>query len=144
MCIFQGCSGWGYNAGMKGLIMAVQRYRWHLGSFAWILHRITGILLSTYLVIHIWIVRTVSHGPEGFDKMMAAVQTPVFLLFELGLLGTVLYHSLNGIRLLLIDFGWGSRHQKGLFYLFFVVGTICFVLGALPILELLGRTFRNG
>jgi succinate dehydrogenase / fumarate reductase cytochrome b subunit len=123
--------------------MAVQRYRWHVGSFAWFLHRITGLLLSLYLVIHIWVVRTVSQGPEGFNKMMAAVQTPIFILFELGLLGAVLYHSLNGIRLLLIDMGWGVRHQKGLFFLLFGIGAVILVIGAFPILHLLGRSFPS-
>ncbi len=123
--------------------VAVQRYRWHVGSFAWLLHRVTGLLLSFYLIIHIWVVRTVSQGPEGFNKMMAAVQTPIFILFELGLLGAVLYHSLNGIRLLLIDMGWGVRHQKGLFFLLFGIGAVILVIGAFPILHLLGRSFPN-
>lgn len=121
--------------------MAVQRYGWHIGSFAWFLHRVAGVLLSSYLVIHIWVVRTVSQGPEGFNRIMAAVQTPLFILFEVGLLGTVLYHSLNGIRLLLIDTGWGVRHQKGLFVLLFLTGMVLVVMGALPILDLLGRSF---
>jgi succinate dehydrogenase / fumarate reductase cytochrome b subunit len=123
--------------------MAVQRYRWHVGSFAWFFHRITGLLLSLYLIIHIWVVRTVSQGPEGFNTMMAAVQTPIFIFFELGLLGTVLYHSLNGIRLLLIDMGWGVRHQKGLFFLLFGIGAVIFAIGVFPILHLLGRSFPN-
>ena len=121
--------------------MAVQRYRWHVGSFAWFLHRVTGVLLSLYLIIHIWVVRTISQGPEGFNKMMAAVQTPLFLLFEVGLLGTVLYHSLNGFRLLLVDMGWGVRHQKGLFVLLFVLGLVILVIGAVPVLHLLVKSF---
>ncbi len=121
--------------------MVLQRYRWHTGSVAWLLHRITGVLLSLYLLIHIWVVRTINQGPEGFNRVMATVQTPIFILFEVGLLGTVLYHSLNGIRLLLIDTGWGVRHQKGLFFLLAGIGAVLLGIGGLPILYLLGKTF---
>ncbi|OIP63387.1 MAG: succinate dehydrogenase, cytochrome b556 subunit [Nitrospirae bacterium CG2_30_53_67] len=119
----------------------VQSYRRQVGFFAWFLHRVTGVLLSLYLIFHVWVVRTVSHGPAGFNQVMAAVQTPMFILFEVGLLGTVLYHSLNGLRLLLIDTGWGIRHQKGLFFLFLGVGMALLVIGAFPILRLLNATF---
>lgn len=121
--------------------MSAQRYQWHVGSFAWVLHRITGLLLSLYLVIHIWVVRTVGQGPEGFDRVMATVQTPLFLFFEVGLLGTVLYHALNGVRLLLIDTGWGVRHQKGLFFVLAGLAVVVLLIGAVPILNLLGRQF---
>ena len=121
--------------------MAVQSYRWHVGFLSWFLHRVTGVLLSVYLVIHVWVVRTVSHGPAGFNQVMAAVQTPMFILFEVCLLATVLYHSLNGIRLLLIDTGWGVRHQKALFFLLFGVGMVLLVIGAFPILRLLRMSF---
>jgi len=106
-----------------------------------VLHRMTGILLSLYLVIHIWVVRTISHGPEGFNRVMAAVQTPLFLFFEIGLLGAVLYHALNGVRLLLVDIGWGVRHQKGLFFVLAGLAVVILLIGAVPILDLLGRNF---
>lgn len=121
--------------------MSGQRYQWHVGSLAWVFHRVTGLLLSLYLVIHIWVVRTISQGPEGFNRVMAAVQMPIFLLFEVGLLGAVLYHTLNGVRLLLIDTGWGVRHQKGLFFVLAGLAMVVLLIGAVPILSLLGRQF---
>jgi len=121
--------------------MSGQRYQWHVGFIAWVLHRLTGLLLSLYLIIHVWVVRTISHGPEGFNRVMAMVQTPLFLFFEVGLLGTVLYHALNGVRLLLIDLGWGVRHQKGLFFVLAALAMVILGIGAVPILNLLGRSF---
>ncbi|MEK6777492.1 MAG: succinate dehydrogenase, cytochrome b556 subunit [bacterium] len=121
--------------------MAVQKYSWHVGFLSWFLHRVTGVLLSVYLVIHVWVVSTVSHGPAGFNQVMAAVQTPMFIFFEVCLLGTVLYHSLNGMRLLIVDTGLGVRHQKGLLFLLMGIGMILFVIGAFPILRLLGMPF---
>jgi succinate dehydrogenase / fumarate reductase cytochrome b subunit len=126
---------------IERMAMPRQRYRWYIGSVAWFLHRITGVLLSLYLIIHIWVVRTIDQGPEGFNRVMAAVQSPLFLFFEVGLLGTVLYHSLNGARLLLIDTGWGVRHQKGLFVVLAGIAMAILLIGAVPILHLLEKTF---
>ena len=122
----------------------MQNYRWHLGFTAWLLHRLTGVFLLLYLLVHIAVVRSVAQGPEAFDRVMAAVQTPVFLLFEVALLASVLYHTLNGLRLLLVDAGWGLVHHKALFLVLAAVGLAALVLGGYPILGLLGRTFPAG
>jgi len=122
----------------------MQKYRWHLGFTAWLLHRLTGVLLLLYLLVHIAVVQSVAQGPQGFDRVMAAVQSPPFLLFEVALLAAVLYHTLNGLRLLLLDAGWGLVHHKTLFGVLALAGLIALVLGGYPILRLLGRTFPGG
>ncbi len=38
-------------------------YRWHAGYVAWLLNRITGILITFYLVMHIWVIHHLAHGP---------------------------------------------------------------------------------
>ncbi len=96
-------------------------YRWHTGSVAWVLHRLTGLALTLYIVLHIWVVHHLSLGPQAFDEMMAAVQTPVFRVLEIGLLGTVLYHSFNGVRILLFDLGLATLAQKKAFWAAFVL-----------------------
>ncbi len=96
-------------------------YRWHTGSVAWLLHRLAGLALTLYIVLHIWVVHHLSLGPKAFDEMMAAVQSPVFRVLEIGLLGTVLYHSFNGLRILLFDLGLATLAQKKAFWAAFVL-----------------------
>lgn len=96
-------------------------YRWHTGSAAWFLHRLTGLALTVYIVIHIWVVHHLSLGPQAFDEMMATVQSPAFRLLEIGLLATVLYHSFNGFRILLFDLGLAVKAQRKLFWAAFVL-----------------------
>ena len=43
-------------------------------------------------------------GPEAYDKVIAAYENPFVRLLELGLVAAVLYHSINGIKITLIDF----------------------------------------
>ena len=110
------------------------RYRWHLGYVAWLLNRITGIAITGYLVLHIWVIHHLSKGPAEFNQVMNFVQQPLFKLGEIGLLGIILYHAANGVRLLFVEWGGGVNYHKRLFWYVMVVGVILFVFGAYPIL----------
>ncbi|MFB3907547.1 MAG: succinate dehydrogenase, cytochrome b556 subunit [Candidatus Eisenbacteria bacterium] len=110
------------------------RYRWHLGYVAWILNRVSGLAITFYLVIHIWVIHHLSKGPEGFEKVMGMVQTPLFKLGEIALLGAILYHAMNGIRVLLVEWGQGYLVQRRLFWYVMAAGVVLFVFGAYPIL----------
>ncbi len=110
------------------------RYRWHLGYVAWLLNRVTGVAITFYLILHIWVIHHLSKGPEGFDEMMRIVQQPIFKFGEVGLLGAILYHAMNGVRLLFVEWGTGYRVQKRLFWDAMAAGVVLFVFGAYPIL----------
>ncbi|SHE55618.1 succinate dehydrogenase subunit C [Desulfacinum infernum DSM 9756] len=114
------------------------RYKLHPGYLAWILHRATGVLLGLYLFLHIWVIHHLSQGEQAFNEVMAVVQSPLFHLLEIGLLGTVVYHGLNGLRVVLIDYGnLGKREimQKAVFAVF-AVSAILILAGAIPMLRL--------
>lgn len=106
-------------------------YRWHLGTWAHAFHRISGLALTLYLTMHIYVVSSLQ-TPEGFNKTMTLVNQPMFKLAEIALWGAILYHSLNGFRLLLVDLGWGVRRQKPLFAAVVIAGIILFLWGAIP------------
>ena len=92
-------------------------YRGREGQWAWILHRVTGVGIFIYLVVHIVDTALIGWGPPHFNKMMALYRHPVFRLGEIVLGGTVLLHVLNGIRVIIIDF-WPAATvvQRKLFY----------------------------
>ncbi len=89
------------------------------GTWAWLLHRITGLALVVYLFIHILAISfaALSWGGFSFDQAMALLHTRPFLVLDLGLLAILLFHTLNGIRILLFDLGIGIRSQQQLFWL---------------------------
>jgi succinate dehydrogenase / fumarate reductase cytochrome b subunit len=117
------------------------RYRWHLGYVAWLLNRISGIAITLYLVLHIWVIHNLTKGPEGFNRVMQLMSQPVFDLAEVALLGAILYHAMNGARLLCVEWGSGYRVQKKLFWWVMAIGVVLFVFGAYPILM---AAFRGG
>ncbi len=107
------------------------KYRWHSGSFAWIIHRLTGLALTFYLMMHIMVISTLS-DPKKFDATMAIVGHPVFKILEIGLLGCILFHALNGVRILIVDFCNGAKYHKLLYWLMMVTVVILTALGGIP------------
>jgi len=99
--------------------------------WAWALHRLSGLALIFYLTLHIWVTHHLAVGRgEGFDALMRLFSHPLFKLGEIGLLGVVLYHALNGLRITLIDLGWGVKSQKTWFWVLVAVGLGLFLPGA--------------
>ena len=88
-------------------------YRGGQGMWSWALQRITGVAVFFFLLVHVLDTALVRVSPEAYDAIIATYKTPIVNLLEVGLVGAVLYHALNGIRVVLVDF-WskGPRYQK--------------------------------
>jgi succinate dehydrogenase / fumarate reductase cytochrome b subunit len=101
---------------------------------AWLIQRVSGLLLLFYLFLHVHTINKLSQGPAAFDQAMSFFKKPAFKLLEIALLGTVVLHALNGIRITLIDLGVGHEKQRQLFWLLALgIGGLIFLAGAIPI-----------
>jgi len=103
----------------------IKRYRIHTGTFAWILHRLAGLGLIFYLLLHIWVIGHLSGGKESFDGIMHLFGSPLFKFLEIGLVGVIFYHMFNGLRVTIIDMGVLVEKQKMLFALTVMVWLAC-------------------
>ncbi len=106
-------------------------YKWFWGSFAWVLHRLSGWALVFYLLLHIWVIHHLSRGPAAFDQVMQAVGTPLFKVLEIGLWGVIVYHAFNGMRVIIVDFWHGSKYQKQLFFIVLFLFVVLWVGGGI-------------
>jgi succinate dehydrogenase / fumarate reductase cytochrome b subunit len=81
--------------------------------WSWVLHRISGAAIFFFLFVHVVDTALVRVSPEAYNAVIETYKTPIIGLMEIGLVGAVLYHALNGIRVILIDF-WskGPRYQR--------------------------------
>lgn len=110
-------------------------YRWFTGSLAYVLHRVTGIALIFYLFFHITSITKATHNFWTYDTLMHRFQQPDFKLGEIALYAALLFHGINGIRILLVDFVFDRSHvSKKLFWAFIVLIAVLFVIGAIPLL----------
>jgi succinate dehydrogenase / fumarate reductase cytochrome b subunit len=79
-----------------------------------ILLRLTGLALLVYLVLHIATVSTaLLAGGAAFDRTMAMLARPGFMALDIALLGCVLFHALNGLRIIMNERGWLPQHRDG-------------------------------
>jgi len=101
-------------------------YKKETGSWAWILHRITGIVLIGYLFVHIYSLSLLSKGKAAFDREMVTFSSPIMLVLEWFLFAFVLFHALNGVRIILVDWAEGARYHKQLLKFSVVVGILLF------------------
>ena len=110
----------------KNWIKSNLNYRKDTGSKAWIFHRISGIALIGYLFLHIYSLSSLSQGRAAFEAKMQSFSTPFFMFLEWLLFAFVLFHSLNGIRIVLVDWADGAMYHKQLFKYSVAVGVILF------------------
>ncbi len=97
-------------------------------TFAWLLHRLTGVALAVYLVPHLISINAARGGAALLDAELATFKTPFFAVAEWVLIGAVAYHAFNGLRLIALDVFDLSSRQRGMFLLVLLATVI--VLGA--------------
>jgi succinate dehydrogenase / fumarate reductase, cytochrome b subunit len=86
-----------------------------IGTWAYILNRITALGLTLYLFIHLIVLSQLAK-PEAYGNFLELTQSWYFKLFELLVLIAGIYHGLNGLRIGLTSFGVGVGRQKPLFW----------------------------
>lgn len=94
-------------------VSARSLYRGDPGMWSWVLHRFTGVAVFFFLFIHVLDTAIIQISPDLYDEVIGTYKTPLFGVLEIGLFGAVLFHALNGLRVVLVDF-WskGPRYQR--------------------------------
>ena len=105
----------------KSVIPGGTLYRGREGMWSWVLHRITGMGIYFFLLVHILDTALVRVSPEAYNIVIGHYQTPFMGVAELALVGAIVFHAFNGLRIILVDF-WniGTKHHVAIFYV--VVG----------------------
>jgi succinate dehydrogenase cytochrome b556 subunit/succinate dehydrogenase hydrophobic membrane anchor protein len=92
-------------------------YAGDVGQYAWVLHRATGLGILFFLLVHIIDIMLIGLGRDVYDKSVEFYGRAFLLPMEIALVGAVIYHTLNGLRIILIDFwSMGTRRQRQLFW----------------------------
>ncbi len=83
-----------------------------IGTWAFILNRITALGLTLYLMMHLVALSQLSQGANVYDQFVAFAKNPLFKIGETLVIAAGFIHGLNGIRIALNSFGIGARYQK--------------------------------
>ena len=93
------------------------RYRGSEGMLAWAFHRISGVAIWAFILLHVLDIWLVGANPALYDEVLAFYASPIGRVMEMLLGAALLYHALNGLRIVIMDF-WPAttRWHKQLWY----------------------------
>ena len=110
-------------------------YRGRSGQWAFVTHRITGFLVFFFLLLHIVDISLISR-PSIYDEVHELYGNVMLRLFEVGLLFGLVFHSLNGLRVVMIDFFPGSiRNEKAVLVAVVVLTAVLTALGGFVVMK---------
>ncbi len=107
------------------------RYRGSEGMLAWAFHRVSGVAIWAFILLHVLDIWLVGANKELYNEVLKIYSSPFGRIMESLLGAALLYHALNGLRIIIMDF-WPSttRWHKQLWY----ANWVAFAVIGLPIL----------
>jgi succinate dehydrogenase / fumarate reductase cytochrome b subunit len=107
-------------------------YRGNEGMWSWVLHRITGVAIFFFLLVHVLDTALIRVSPEAYNAVMATYKTPIMGLGEAVLVAAIVFHAYNGIRIILVDY-WrkGAQYQRAMFWIVIALWVVT-MAGFLP------------
>jgi succinate dehydrogenase / fumarate reductase cytochrome b subunit len=91
---------------MSALITTVReglRYRGRTGQWMWALHRLTGLGVLLFLILHVAGMASAFISVEIHDQLLEMYKTPLFSIGELGLAFALIFHAVNGTRVAILE-----------------------------------------
>lgn len=88
---------------LKTTLTGYVMYRGREGHWSFLLHRITGLGVLLFLLIHILDTSMVFFYPQLYEEALAIYQSTLFGIGEVFLVFCVLYHGVNGLRIAILD-----------------------------------------
>jgi len=80
--------------------------RWGFERYLYIIHRVAGLGLLLFFLMHIFESSLRIFGPETWNGAMETLKHPFFKVGEFFIVIGFAFHALNGIRLILIEWGF--------------------------------------
>ena len=117
--------------------------RYGAERYAYALHRITGLGILAYFIMHIFATGQRLGGPEQWEGLMAAFDHPIFKIGEFLVFLAFAYHAINGIRLILVElsymigkpglpsypYNYSTLRQRPLFVAVMVIAAVVMIIG---------------
>lgn len=88
------------------------RARSHPSYWAFVVHRVSGLLLTLFLPFHFWALGQALQGEAALDGFLRWTSHPLVKAAEIGLVVLLAAHLAGGLRLLALEFlawrGWAK------------------------------------
>lgn len=103
-------------------------YRGREGMWSWVGHRVTGVVIFLFLLVHVLDTALVRVSPGAYDAVIGTYKNPLMAVGELGLVAAIMFHAFNGLRLVLVDF-WksGPKYQRQMLWAVLIVWAVAII-----------------
>jgi fumarate reductase subunit D len=89
------------------------RARNHPAWWAFLVHRLSGIALATFLPLHFWVLGQALHGEAALDAFLRWTEQPLVKASEWGIVVLLAAHLAGGLRLLALELlPWRDWHKS--------------------------------
>ena len=95
----------------------------------WLFQRITAVFLFVGMIVHFWVLHFGIERPLTFDKVVDRLATPGWVIFDILLLGTAIYHGINGMWQIYLDVNPGKSSKRVVGWLMVLIGVATFAYG---------------
>ena len=117
------------------------RYRGGEGMIAWAFHRISGLAIWVFIVLHVFDIWLSGANAALYDELLGIYASPIGRVGEMLLGAALLYHALNGLRIVIMDF-WPAmtRFHRQMWYVSWAI----FVVVGLPVAWIILKPIWEG
>lgn len=116
------------------------------GTWAWALQRLSAVLLIVFLAIHLYADHFMDldeHEPGDqlitFEGVSVRLDQLFYIVVDYGMLSMVLFHGLNGMRTVLLDFDMFAKRVRTLDIALWVLGIATLVWGIIILLPFISN-----
>lgn len=116
--------------------MSARPYKGGSGQWAFISHRVTGLLVFMFLLLHVVDVSLINISEDLYNDVHELYGSALMRIFEVGLLAALVFHAFNGLRIITYDFFPNAiRYERAMFYAVLVVTLLATLLGGWIIIK---------
>jgi succinate dehydrogenase / fumarate reductase cytochrome b subunit len=105
-----------FISSLRTTISGYVSYRGREGHYSFVLHRLTGLGTLLFLLIHIVDTSFVYFRPELYHEAIEIYRSTPFMIGEIGLVFSVIFHGVNGLRIAYYDIykpeAWKIESQR--------------------------------
>lgn len=89
------------------------RARNHPAYWAFVVHRVSGVMLALFLPLHFWALAQALQGEARLDSFLRWTDQPLVKAAEVALVLLLALHMSGGVRLLMLEFlAWRDWHKS--------------------------------
>lgn len=117
------------------------RYRGSEGMLAWAFHRISGLAIWLFIVLHVFDIWLSGANPKLYGDLLVIYGSAIGRVGETLLGAALLFHALNGLRIVIMDF-WPAMTR--FHTLLWRINWVIFTIVGLPVAYIILKPIWHG